>query len=149
MDVPDYRETLRQARERKGWSIHEAATQVAANSITSRANYYDIEQCEGDLTSCCSLNEILRICKLLDIHPGDLFCKGNPAVISILDVIRRIQTQCVEKKISIGKFEDLVGWRVESCLTNPTKALNEWNIDCLIDVCKELNIDWRCVIAGL
>jgi transcriptional regulator with XRE-family HTH domain len=134
MDEPDYKEKLRQARERKGWSIHEAAIQIAANSITSRANYYDIEQCEDDLTSCCSLNEILRVCKLLDIHPRDLFCDEKPAAISISDVIEKIKGHCAEKKISINEFEDIAGWRVGSCLTNPAKALDEWNIDCLIDV---------------
>jgi transcriptional regulator with XRE-family HTH domain len=149
MDVPDYREKLRQARERKGWSIHEAATHVADNSITSRENYYDIEQHEGDLTSCCSLNEITRISKLLDVHPRDLFCDEKRAAVSIKDVIEKIKGQCVEKKMSINEFEDIAGWRVESCLSNPAKALDEWNIDCLIDVSHELNIDWRCVIAGL
>ncbi len=149
MDASDYKEKLRQARERKGWSIHEAATQVAENSITSRANYYDIEQCEGDLTSCCSLNEISRISKLLNVHPRDLFCDEKPAVISISDVVKNIQKHGVEKKIPINEFEDIVGWRVEDCLTNPAKVLNEWNIDCLLDVSRELNIDWRCVIAGL
>ena len=149
MDEPDYKEILRQARERKGWSIHEAATKVAVNSITSRASYYDIEQCEGDLTNCCTLNQILRICTLLDIHPRDLFCDEKPIVVSISDVIEKIKEHCAEKKITINEFEDIAGWRVESCLTNPAKALEEWNIDCLIDVSRELNIDWRYVIAGL
>jgi hypothetical protein len=149
MDESDYREKLKQARERKGWSIHEAATQVAANSVASRANYYDIEQCEGDLTGCYSLDEILRIGKLPEIHPHDLFGDEITAVISISDVIEKIQRHCAERKITINEFEDIAGWRVESCLTNPTKALDEWNIDCLIDVSCELNIDWRCVIAGL
>ncbi len=149
MDASDYKEKLRQARERKGWSIHEAATQVADNSITSRANYYDIEQCEGDLTGCCSLNEVSRISKLLNVRPSDLFCDEKPVAISISDVVKNIQKHCAEKKIPINEFEDIVGWRVEGSLTNPAKALNEWNIDCLMNVCRELNIDWRSVIAGL
>jgi len=149
MDPSVYKDKLSQARERTGWSIHEAATQVADNSITSRANYYDIEQCEGDLTGCCSLNEVSRISKLLEVHPRDLFCNEKPVAISISDMIKNMQKHCAERKIPIYEFEDIVGWRVEGCLTNPVKALNEWNIDCLMGVCRELNIDWRCVIAGL
>ena len=95
------------------------------------------------------MNEISRISKLLDVHPRDLLCDEKPVAISISDVVKNIQKHCTEKKIPINKFEDIVGWRVEGCLTNPTKALNEWNIDCLMDVSRELNIDWRCVIAGL
>jgi ribosome-binding protein aMBF1 (putative translation factor) len=57
--MKNYREKLRQAREKKRWSIDETATQISAAGITSRNNYYDIEQCEGELTSNCSLKEIL------------------------------------------------------------------------------------------
>jgi hypothetical protein len=149
MEEPIFRERLSKARERKGWSIDEAATRIAANSIINRASYYDAELCEGDLTGCCSLNQILGICKLLDIHPRDLFCEGKTAATSISEVAARINAHCIEKKISIGEFEDILGWRVESCLTNPAKAIEEWNIDCLVDVCRELNINWRGVISGL
>ena len=149
MNEEKYREKLIKARERKGWSVHKAATQVEANFITNRASYYDIELCDGDLTSCCSLNQIVRICKLLNIHPSDLFCDEKPAAISISDAIEKIKTHCADKKISICEFENIAGWRVESCLNNPANALYEWGIDCLIDVCRELQIDWRCVITGL
>jgi hypothetical protein len=49
----------------------------------------------------------------------------------------------------MSEFENIAGWRVESCLKNPVNALEEWDIDCLIDVCRELQIDWRCIITGL
>jgi len=143
MEGSIFRERLSKARERKGWSIDETATRVAANLIINRASYYDAELCEGELTGCCSLNHILGICKLLDVHPRDLFCDRKPAATSISEVVARIKAHCNEKKISIGEFEEIAGWQVESCLTNPTNALEEWNIDCLVDVCRELNIDWR------
>jgi hypothetical protein len=149
MEESIFRERLSKARERKGWSIDEAATRVATDSIINRASYYDVELCEGDLTGCCSLNQILSICKLLDIHPSDLFCEEKTKAISISEVIDRIKTHCTEKRISIGEFEEIAGWRVENCLINPANALEEWNVDCLMDVCRELNIDWRFVITGL
>lgn len=140
----NYRSKLRDARERKGLTIHEAA-----RLIDSIGHYYDIEEHEHDFTGCYSLNQITEVCKILGIHPRDLFCDKIPASTLISEVVDRIKTHCTEKRISIGEFEEIAGWRVENCLTNPAKALEEWGVDCLMDVCRELNIDWHCVIAGL
>ena len=139
----NYRSKLRDARERKGLTIHEAA------QLISESNYYDIEEHDGDFVRCYSLGEIKNVCEKLGIHPRDLFCEKTSAVISISEVAEKIKAHCIEKKISIGEFEDIVGWKLESCLSNPATALDDWNIDCLIDVSRKLQIDWRCVIAGL
>jgi DNA-binding XRE family transcriptional regulator len=142
-----YRSKLREARERKGLTIHEAAALMDCDVNTS--GYYDIEQHERDFTYCYSLNEIKRVCEHFDIHPRDIFCDKLSPAISISEVIEKIKRHCNENKLSIVQFEDIAGWRLESCLANPARALEEWNIDCLIDVSRELNIDWRGVIAGL
>jgi len=93
----NYRVKLREARERKGWSIHETAAQMES-SLGSKAGYYDIEDCDRDFTSCYSLNEIFEISKILDIHPRDLFCNEAYASISISDVVERIKEYCAERK---------------------------------------------------
>lgn len=143
----NYREKLRNARERKGLTIHEAAASMPP--IVSRASYYDIELCEADFTDCYSLNVIKYVCEQLDIHPRDLFCDESFPAMSISEVIEGIKKHCAENKPSIGEFGDIVGWRLESYLANSANALEEWNIDCLIDVSRELGIDWRGVISGL
>jgi len=140
----NYRSKLRDARERKGLTFH-----AAANLICLIGHYYDIEEHERDFTYCYSLFEITEVCKILGLHPRDLFCDKESMPIFISEVIDKIKTHCTENRISISEFENIAGWRIESCLTNPAKALEEWDVDCLIDVCRELNIDWRCVIAGL
>ena len=139
----NYRSKLRDARERKGLTIHEAA-----DLIGLIGHYYDIEEHERDFTRY-SLIEITEVCKILSIHPRDLFCDKATAPISISEVIDKIKTHCAEKRISTAEFEDIAGWRIANCLTNPAKALEEWGVDCLIDICRELNTDWHCVIAGL
>ncbi|MEJ0091277.1 MAG: helix-turn-helix transcriptional regulator [Limisphaerales bacterium] len=149
MKTADYRKKLKQARERKGWSIHEAATQIEGASITSRNSYYDIEQCDGEITSNCSLSEISRICNLLNIRPRDLFCDKTSPELTIEEVVAKINEHCAKNKIPISQFEDTIGWRVESCLSNPKTALEEWNFDCLKDICEELGIDWQQVISNL
>jgi hypothetical protein len=143
----NYRSKVREARERKGLTIHQAAQLMEGN--VGGSAYYDIEEHEGDLTACYSLNEAKRMCEQLDIHSRDLFCEKSSPVISIAEVIERIKKHCGENRLSIGEFEDIAGWRLESSLASPANALEEWNIDCLIDVCRELKIDWRHVIAGL
>ncbi len=144
-----YRDKLRRAREQKGWTEHETAAQMELVS----ANYYDIEGIDGNLTYNYSLNEILRICAVLDIHPRDLFCDqpalSNSTRVTIVEVIDGIKNHCAANSISVIEFEDIAGWRVENCLTKPTAALDEWNIDCLMDVCRETRVDWRAVITGL
>jgi hypothetical protein len=143
----NYRSKLREARERKGLTIHEAAG--LTHFLGGGNNYYDIEEHEGDFNYCYSLNEVKRVCEQLGIHPRDLFCDKSTPSISISEVIERIKKHCGENDLSIVEFEDIAGWRVEGCLANPANALEAWNIDCLIDVSRELKIDWRCVIAGL
>ena len=140
----NYRSKLRDARERKGLTILEAAQLI--NSI---GDYYDIEEHDRDFTGCYSLNEITKVCETLGIHPRNLFCDKTADVIPLSQVIERIKAQCIEKKISISEFESIAGWQIENCISNPAIALVDWNIDCLVDICRYLNIDWRCVIAGL
>jgi hypothetical protein len=140
----NYRSKLRDARVQKRLTIHEAA-----RLIGSIGHYYDIEEHDHDFTSCYSLCETTEVCKILDIHPRDLFCDKTSSVISIQEVVGRIKAHCIEKKLSISEFGDIAGWKFESCLLNPARALDDWNIDCLIDVSRELQIDWRCVVAGL
>jgi DNA-binding XRE family transcriptional regulator len=149
MSETNFRKKLRQAREKKGWSIHEAATEVAAALNMSRENYYDIEMHEDDLTYCYSLSEICTICILFDIHPKNLFSTENVPPLTIEAVVGKIKDYCVQTGISIEQFEDKAGWRVNSCLSNPKTALDEWNWDCLRDVCRELQVDWRAVVSSL
>jgi transcriptional regulator with XRE-family HTH domain len=147
--MKNFREKLKRAREKKGWSIDEAATQISAAGITNRNSYYDLEQIDGEIASNYSLNEITRICSLLNTHPRDLFFEEMLPALAIEEVVSKIREYCVKKKISIAQFEDAVGWRVESCLSKPNTALKEWNLVCLQDICRELQVDWRRVISGL
>jgi transcriptional regulator with XRE-family HTH domain len=147
--MKNYKQKLKQARERKGWSVDDAATQMSAAGITSRNNYYDIEQFDDEIISNCSLDEISRICNLLNIHPRDLFCDETLSQLKIEEVIAKIKEHCAKNKISVSQFEEAAGWRVESCLSNPKTALEEWCLDCLKDVCQEIQINWQQVVSGL
>jgi tRNA(Ile)-lysidine synthase TilS/MesJ len=78
-----------------------------------------------------------------------LFCDKTSPELTIEEVIAKIKEHCAKNKISINQFEDIAGWRVESCLSNPKAALEEWNFDCLKNICRELGIDWQQVISNL
>lgn len=140
---------MKQAREKKGWSIDEAATQMELASITNRESYYDLEDHDGELTCCYSLNEISRICNLLEVPPKNLLCDKSFPQLKIEELVEKIKEFCDKNKISITQFEDMVGWRVETCLQNPRAALDEWNLDCLKAVSQKLGIDWQSVVCGL
>jgi hypothetical protein len=142
-----YRNKLRQARERKGLTLHEAA-ESPDNPFRGSA-YYDIEGSDAELAWCYSLNELKRICEFLRIHPRDLFCEETTLPIHISEVVEKIKTHCAQLKLSIGTLGDIVGWSLENFYADPAKALEEWNVDCLIDISREVGIDWRRVIAGL
>ena len=141
----NYRSKLRDARERKGLTEHQAAALMKIGS----AAYYDLEAFEGDITGCYSLNEILLICKSLDLRPRELFFDVPVLPLSIDEVISQIARHCSEKSISIAEFEDIAGWRIASCLANPRVALDEWCVDCLMDICRESGVEWSRAIAGL
>jgi len=149
MDIPDYRARLIQAREEKGWSIHETAWRMEEAAIASRSNYYDIEQCAEELTENCPLAKVSRICQSLGIRPRDLFCLETTNEMTVDDVVRAIRVHCIKNQIPFQKFEDTVGWRVESCLDDPKNALREWSIVALKDICDALDIDWCGIVAGL
>ena len=70
-----YRRKLVRIRERKGLSQVEAG-QLMDHPI-GQSFYWDIENCDGDLTQCCSLNQAVGICKKFDAHPRDVFCEGE------------------------------------------------------------------------
>jgi hypothetical protein len=78
-----------------------------------------------------------------------LFCDEIFSQLTIEEVVAKIKEHCAKNKIPVSQFEDAAGWCVESCLSNSNKALEEWNLDCLKDICQELQISWQQVISSL
>jgi hypothetical protein len=131
---------FRQARERLGLSPDE----VAAQSGITSSNVWDVESCEDELTSCCSPEDVRRLCGVIGIHPASLFGDqiSEPPVTSD-ELVRRIHSECHLRGITLEQFEDVVGWRLSAIMEPPEKLLQDLTVDGLQWLCRELHIDWR------
>jgi transcriptional regulator with XRE-family HTH domain len=131
---------FREARERLGLSPAE----VAARSGVSDAGVWDIEACEGDLTRCHSPRDVQKFCRVLGIHPVELFGEeiSEPAV-SADELVQLIHEECRSRGVTLEQFEDAVGWRLSACIEPRERLLEDMTVDGLQWLCRELRIDWR------
>lgn len=134
---------FREARERLGLSPPE----VAALSGVVDADVWEIEGLENDLTLCYSPNQIRQFCRVLGIRPIELFGEEitEPAL-SGDGLVRLIHQECHSRGITLGQFEDIVGWRLSSSMEPTEKLFEDMTVDGLQWLCRELRIDWRRVL---
>lgn len=140
-----YGRVLRESRERAGKSIDEVAWLMGI----SRAAYYHWEEEEEGLFELVSLRELLKLSASLGISVVDLFVIGPHAESVSLDgLAKKINEYLIKENMSVLEFEDLVGWELEGCLSDPD-LFQGFNIVGLIDACEPLGIDWRSVLRAL
>ena len=137
---------FREARERLGLSPDE----FAERSGVSQAGVWDIEAFAGDLTSCYSLRDVQKFCRVLGIRPIELFADSiaEPPVF-VDELVQRIHVECHSRGVTLEQFEDVVGWRLSACIEPPEHLLEDVTVDGLQWLCRELRIDWRRVFLSL
>jgi hypothetical protein len=54
----------------------------------------------------------------------------------------RISGFCAERGITVDQWGDTVGWDVQDALASPETILDQWNLDCLREVCEALGVHW-------
>jgi DNA-binding XRE family transcriptional regulator len=137
---------FREARERLGLSPDE----VASRSGVSSPSIWDLEEIEGELTSCYSPRDIQQLCRVLGIRPVELFADSiAESPVSAGELVQRIHTECRSRGVTLEQFEDAVGWRLSACIEPPEHLLEDMTVDGLQWLCRELRIDWRRVFLGL
>lgn len=95
---------FREARERAGLSIND----LAQLSGFASASIWDLEQFEGDLTSCYSPAELKQLCGILSINSADLFGESVcEPFISADELARRIEEECRVRNVSCRSLEIL------------------------------------------
>ena len=131
---------FREARERLGMHPQDVETLSGVRD----ARVWDIEACEGVLVRCYSPSELQRFCRVLRIHPSELFGDriSEPNVLPE-ELVRRIHEECRSRGVTLEQFEDAVGWRLSACMDPPEKVLEDLSIDGLQWLCREPRIDWR------
>jgi len=134
---------FRKFRERAGLSEQEAAREMGV----SMSCLWDIESCEGDLSSCYSPEEVGSFCRVLRISANELFGLPKLPPISAEDLVRLIGEQCRDRGMTLKQFEDAVGWQLSEYMEAPNKLLGGISVDGLQWLCKELGIEWQRALA--
>jgi hypothetical protein len=91
-----------------------------------------------------------RFSLVLGVRPIQLFgADTSEASVSADELVRLIHEQCRSRAVTLEQFEDLVGWRLRSCIEPPERLLEDITIDGLQWLCRELGIDWYRVLLDL
>ncbi len=126
-------------RERAGISENEVAREMGISSF----GVYDIEN-YNDLSSCYSPRQVKAFCRVVGIHPYELFgVEIEDPPISASELVKLIHEQCRLRNLTLEQFEDVVGWRLSACIDPPEKLLEDITIDGLQWLCIELGVDWH------
>jgi len=138
---------IKAARVRAGLSEHQASE---ALGITLPA-YYDLESFDDEVFTCLSLDDVLALARLLRIEPLALVVVEQAAArsaerISLPDVVDRMRAHIVSEGLTTESFSNRVGWDIAAALAGSESAWQDWNLDCLHDVCAELQTDWMAVL---
>jgi len=133
-------ERLRRARENAGKSPQEVAGAVGM----SVPNYYDLES-DDELYNNISLRALRDVCKALGVQARDLFEEGrgqeHAGAVSFACISEGLKKYLSVHNMVLAVFEDQVGWVLDAFLERPEAAW-DWNVDCLRDVCRPLEMEW-------
>lgn len=55
---------------------------------------------------------------------------------------------CDSQKLSVTEFSDLVGWEMQAFFDRTESAWDDWNLECLKDVCGMLGLNWPDYFLG-
>jgi transcriptional regulator with XRE-family HTH domain len=134
---------LKQAREAARKEPQDLAEFVGH----STANYYDLEEHNGELYSTISLSELSSLSSALGVKVSDLFEGRNnrEAAISPMELMSKVRTYVSATGLSIKEFEDRVGCVIAPALEDSSKVL-DWSVDFLRWVCVEIDIDWHLAL---
>jgi hypothetical protein len=110
---------------------------------------WDIE-CSDELP-IYSPTKIRRFCEVLGVPPRALFgIELLAAPITATALATLIREHCQLRGITIEQFEDSSGWHVSKSLDDPERYLhNDYSIEGIQDICRELGVDWQRFILSL
>jgi transcriptional regulator with XRE-family HTH domain len=134
-----YNERLQRIRALSGKSSQEIANLLGIGL----AEYEEWENFPGELTRVISVRELSELASALGIVSRRIFedTGGDGEPISPSRLSEMISSHLKTARISIGEFENRVGFEIEPCLRDVSIFL-DWNVDCLRSVCAELGVDW-------
>lgn len=146
IDIPDeilarLASELAQARENAGL----VPAEVAARLGFGIPQYYDLENCPGDLNMLLSLDELVRLLELLGLSARDFLrgipSQGKPAATA--EAYRMLLLDAIDHSgLELAGFEYYTGWRLADFLSNPEILWKDWTLDHLIEIARPAGINW-------
>ena len=136
---------FREARERAGLSHDDAASGMGISGPC----VWDIETHDDEIRSCYSVAEVQRFCGVLGIHPSELFGFESPvSPLTAVSLATLIREHCRSRRLTPEQFEAAAGWLVARNLDDPARFRDDYPIDGIIDICRELGVDWQRFIES-
>ena len=135
-------ERLRNAREASG----KTPAEVAYTVHISESHYRDLEGHRDELYMTVSLAELRNLGCAVGLTIRRIFGVDTKASMDLVGLAEALRHHLVKQELSIQEFEKRAGWDLTKFVENPETAWQEWNFDCLCDVCRELGISWIDVL---
>jgi transcriptional regulator with XRE-family HTH domain len=135
---------IRFCRVRAGKS----AQQIAADLGLNDAWYSDLESHDDELASTLTMFQALQLASLLGVRLQDLVAETAPsgAKIALLDLPSMVEAHIAREGLSIGEFEERLGWELQAFLESPVKVAAELPIMFLQDLSGALGINWLSLL---
>jgi hypothetical protein len=137
-------ERLQKLRERVGFSVEELAARMDISP-------FHVELADADFTCEYSPADVQRFCHVLQASPLELFgVEPEAPPLTPGDLAALIRERCSSRGITVEQFEDASGWYVAKSLDDPQRFLGEdYSMDGIQDICRELGVDWRRFLLSL
>jgi len=132
---------VRELRERTGKSAEDLASLLEMSAMS----YFDIEFHDDELESVPSLRQVRQLAACLGVSTAELVTGFTT------DVNERIRWHDLASStldcrhtagVTEDAFEDLVGWKLGDFFASEDAMLDNYTVDFLKRLCKELKISW-------
>ena len=146
MNRPPVAKRIKDARLKAGLSSLSAAKKMEL----SIAAYDDLEEEDDEAFMSISLNQLRILAKSLSLKPLQLVQENEFETIEKNTTVQEL-VNCIKENINknsetVEEFSNRVGWDVSTALDNPDNVWNDWNLDGLQDISREVGVHWEYVL---
>jgi transcriptional regulator with XRE-family HTH domain len=137
----DVAKRVRELRERTGKSVEDMASLLDMSPMS----YFDIEFHDDELEAVPSLRQVRQLAECLGVSTAELVTGLTTDVnerIRWPDLIARTLDYRRTAGVTADAFEDLVGWKLDDFFASEDAMLDNYPVDFLQVLCKELQIPW-------
>jgi transcriptional regulator with XRE-family HTH domain len=132
---------VRELRERTGKSADDLASLLDISPMS----YFDIEFHDDELESVPSLRQVRQLAMCLGVSATELVAGSTTDVSERIrwpDLVSRTLDYRRTAGVTENALEDLVGWKLGDFFASEDAMLDNYTVDFLKRLCKELQISW-------